>query len=86
MIENDKYIAIPPGMTIMEILEDRQIHISDFAILMNMSIYEINELLIGKLHITNTIATKLEETLCIPFEFWIKLEHQYLQKISLINN
>ncbi len=86
MVYNENYIAIPPGETILEQLEIENIDINEFCAKMTMSEDSVNQLLNGKIFLTSQIAHKLEDTLGIPANFWLKLEDKYRQKLSLIQN
>ena len=71
------YIAIPPGETIKEILEDRKISQIEFATRMELSQKHISQLLNGKVELTPETAVKLEFVLGMPAKFWSNLEAGY---------
>lgn len=84
MLKNNKVIAIPPGYTIKEQLEDRNINLNDFIVKMNMSKEDVKLLIEGKIILTNDLASKLELVLGLPKQFWINLENNYRNKLDAI--
>ena len=84
MLKNNKVIAIPPGYTIKEQLEDRNINLNDFIAKMNMSKEDVELLIEGNIKLTNDLASKLELVLGIPKQFWINLENNYRNKLDAI--
>ena len=77
-------IAIPPGETIKELLKDRGMPVTEFALKINLSKEQTNKLLKGSLILTPTIASRLENVLGGSSKFWIKLEHIYRGKLNKI--
>lgn len=84
MLKNNKVIAIPPGYTIKEQLEDRNINLNDFIVKMNMSKEDVELLIEGKVILTNELASKLELVLGLSKQFWINLENNYRNKLDAI--
>lgn len=80
--KNDGILAIPPGATIKEQLQDRGISVDNFAKQMHMSDEQVHNLLTGEIELTESIATKLESALEIPAKFWNKLEANYRAKLD----
>ena len=70
-------LAIPPGETILEIMEDRGITKQSIANSLNVSFTELNEIFSGNAKLTHDIALKLEETFGTPASFWDNLERNY---------
>lgn len=81
-----KYIAIPPGATIKEQLDNKMMSEKDFAVKMGMGDEEVKNLLNGNMDITTDIAKKLEEVLGVPASFWNRLEAIYREKLELIKH
>lgn len=79
-MEKCDIIATPPGATIKEQLIDKKISLQEFALQMNMSEESIERLIQGKTLLTADIASRLENVLGIPTDFWIKLEKIYRRK------
>lgn len=73
-------IAIPPGRTIYEQLQNKGITYKEFGSSMEMTEDEIKKLLNGELSITPDIAVRLEKVLSIPSKFWVNLEFIYTEK------
>ena len=87
MFENSKtYIAIPPGETIKEQLEDRDMSQKEFAQRMDLSEKHVSRLLNGKVGLTHDTALKLESVLGIKAEFWNNLENRYREKLALVKS
>ena len=80
MSEKTKYrspIAIPPGESLAEILEDREMTQADLAKRTNLTPKHINEVIAGKAAISPDMALRLETVLEIPASFWNNLEAKY---------
>mgnify|MGYP005755389833 CR=1 FL=1 len=89
MIKSNKTIALPPGATIKEQLDERSISQKEFAMRMEMSEKHISKLINGEVLLTTEMALKLEMVLGIPAKFWLNLEAIYREKlvrIELENN
>lgn len=78
-------IAIPPGYTIEEQINERGLTQKEFAKLMELTENSINELISGQMLLSVDIATKLEKVLGMPTQFWLNLETIYREKIERIN-
>ena len=81
MLKSRSFIAIPPGATIKEQLQDRGFRQIDFAFLMGMRERDFGKLLNGDALLTHDIALRLEMILGIPANFWDKLETIYRGKL-----
>lgn len=77
MIKRQKYIAVPPGATIKEQLEDRGMSREEFAKEMGMSEARVSELISGNIPLTTETAERLEAVLGVPAGFWNKMEAFY---------
>lgn len=77
-------IAIPPGETIKEQLEVREMHQNEFAERMGMSSKHISQLINGKVPLTHQTALKLENVLGMPARFWNNLEALYQEDLARI--
>lgn len=76
--------AVPPGLTLLEELEERGIKQKDFAKQIGMQPSHLSELLKGKRAINAEIASNLEAALDIPARFWLNLQSGYeLDKINI---
>ena len=77
VVESEHCIAVPPGETIKEQLEERNISMKEFTRSMGVSEKFIADLLDGDVALTESVAAKLESALGIPARFWINLEKIY---------
>ena len=84
MVDKNGIIAIPPGETIKEQLEYRDMTQVEFAERMGQSTKHISQLLNGKVPLTQQTALKLESVLGIPAKFWNNLEAIYQEDLARI--
>ena len=77
MIHSRTTIAIPPGMTIREQLDNRKMSQKEFANRMDMSEKHISRLINGKVELSHDVALRLESVFGIPAKFWNSLEALY---------
>lgn len=75
------YIS-PPGDTLLETLEERNLPIADFAERMNEPLKAIQEIIVGEALITPELALKLEQVLNIPATFWNNRERNYRESLA----
>ena len=83
--KNKKYIAIPPGATLAEQLQDMQITFKDFADRIECSERELKKLINGEIELSEKMSTQLEKLLGVSAQFWKNLEKNYREKLNLIN-
>ena len=74
-------IAIPPGATIKEQLDDRGMTQKEFALRMDMSEKHISQLINGEVRLTPAVALRLESVLGVPASYWNNLETRYREKL-----
>ena len=74
MIYSRNTVAIPPGMTIREQLNNRNMSQKEFANRMDMSEKHISRLINGKVELSHDVALRLESVFGIPAKFWNNLE------------
>ena len=79
--ESKTFIAIPPGMTIKEVLEDRHMTQKELATRMDMSEKHISKLINGEVPLTQDVAIRLERVFGVEASFWNGLEANYREKI-----
>lgn len=84
MLHDKNTIAVSPGATIQEQLEDREISQRDFAERMGMSENHISQLINGKVELTPEVALRLEAVLGVPAKFWNGLEALYRENLSRV--
>lgn len=70
-------IAIPPGETIVEILEDRKMSQQEFAEKLKEPPEHVKKIIEGTAVISDDISIKLETVHGIKATFWNKLEAKY---------
>ena len=79
-------LAIPPGETIQELLEDRGISQENFASMMNISADQVIRLISGEAAITAEMALQLEYIFGVPQAFWCNLEGIYRKKLTKLES
>jgi HTH-type transcriptional regulator/antitoxin HigA len=77
-------VAIPPGATIREQLENRGMKQKEFALRMGLSEKHISRLINGQVELTQDVALRLESVLGVPASFWNNLEAIYREKLARI--
>jgi len=76
-------IAIPPGATIEELLNDRYMNYSEFALKMGFSEeVDVNRLIKGEIKIDEAMARRLQNILGGTYVFWQNLESNYREKLN----
>lgn len=73
-------ISTPPGATIWEQLNFRDISVKTFAKDMGISTEQAEKLICGSIPLTPNMAMRLETVLGIPASFWNQLETTYRKK------
>lgn len=84
MEKSRSFIAIPPGATIKEQINNRRMSQKEFAIRMDMSEKHISKLINGEVQLTVDMARRLELVLGVPLQFWCNLETIYREKLVKI--
>lgn len=74
MLYSKTIIAIPPGATIKEQLENRNMKQIEFALRMGLSEKHISQLINGHVELTQDVALRLESVFGIPASFWNNLK------------
>ena len=83
-LKSDDIIATPPGLTIKEQLEDKNMSQKEFASRMELSERHISKLINGEVTLTFDVAKKLETVLGPSIQFWLNLENIYREKIEIV--
>lgn len=78
-------IAIPPGETVLEAIQERGMSQVDLATRMGRTPKFVTELVGGKSSITIETALALEQVLGIPASFWLSLESNYQETLARLN-
>ena len=87
MTNDNKYvadIAIPPGETILEMLETYNMTQVELAARMGFSKKHVNEIIKGKARITAETAVILERIFSLSASFWLNLETDYREALARI--
>ena len=86
MVRSRSYIATPPGATIKEQLNDREMSQKEFAARMDMSEKHISKLINGEVKLIPEVAVRLEMVLGVPAKFWNNLEAVYREKLLKVES
>ncbi|MQS76207.1 helix-turn-helix transcriptional regulator [Companilactobacillus halodurans] len=81
---SNQTIAVPPGFTIKEQLNNRQMSQKEFAVRMDMSEKHISHLITGKVELTFDVAQRLESVLGVPARIWSELELRYQERLAQV--
>lgn len=84
MLRSRTFLAVPPGETIKELLEDRGMKQKELAARMGMSEKHISRLINGEVQLTMDTARRLEMVLGPEAQFWCNLEILYRQEIMKV--
>jgi plasmid maintenance system antidote protein VapI/Zn-dependent peptidase ImmA (M78 family) len=74
-----------PGETILDILNERHLSVSQFASLMRQTADEVENLLEGRVTITLAVARQLSKVLGGSVEFWISRDFQYRDQAARLH-
>ncbi len=85
MVRSRSVIAIPPGETVKELLEDRGMSQKELAFRIGMSEKHISKLINGEVQLTVDMARRLEMALGPSVQFWCKLEAFYREDLLKAN-
>lgn len=85
MLHSEHVIAVPPGETIREQLDNRGMSQKEFALRMGMSEKHMSHLINGKVELTPEVSLRLESVLGIPAKFWTNLESAYRERLARVN-
>ena len=79
---SSKEMIIHPGETLKEAMEDRKISVEKLAHVTGFSSTYIIDVLNCEKNISDEFARKLEDSLHIDSEFWMKLNEDYLDELK----
>lgn len=85
MSEENQYLAqmaIPPGDTLQELLDDKMMSQKELALRIGCSQKHLNKVIKGTASITADFAVKLEDVLGVQASFWLNLEMNYQETLS----
>lgn len=86
---NNEYfagIAIPPGETLQDVLDDKLMSQKELALRLGCSQKHVNKIIKGTATITSDFAIRLEDVLGIPAHYWMNLEMNYQETVSRLNS
>ncbi len=74
--------AVPPGETLLEVLEERGLTQADLARRAGLSLKHVNLMTQGKVPISTEVALRLERVTGVAAGVWINLENQYREALA----
>ena len=77
-------VAIPPGDTIKEMINDRRISQKELATMLEITEKHMSKLINGEVRLTPEMAIKLSIVLGVTSDFWLSLEAQYRESLMMI--
>jgi len=72
----------PPGETLKEALEERNMSIDDLALTTRETTIYIQDFINAKVPLIDGFTRGLERALDIPADFWLALEHNYRESLK----
>ena len=81
-LEYDPSLVYPPGETLLELLEERSLPLSELAQLSGISETALVQIARGTLRISVELAHGLELGTQVPASFWLNLEHNYREYLQ----
>ena len=75
-------VVSPPGATIEDLLEEKNITQGEFSHIIGWSLDKVQDLIKGKEIITHEIAVSLESIFRVPATFWNERERRYREYIA----
>lgn len=82
MVRSRSFIAVPPGETIKELLDDRGMSQKELSVRLDMSEKHVSKLVNGEVQLTMDMARRLEMVLGPSAQFWCKLEAFYREDLA----
>lgn len=71
-----------PGDTIVDVLRERKLSLSELANALGQSLHEVNQLVTGRSTITIAVARKLSVVLGASIEFWMSRDFEYREQVK----
>lgn len=78
--------AVPPGETLLEVLEDKGMTQKELALRTNRPLKTINEIVQGKAAITPETALQFERVLGVPARLWNTMERNYREDLARLQD
>lgn len=76
-------IFVGPGATLREAMQNRDISLESMAQKLEITPFELFNIIIGVYPMHKELATQLEEHLGISADFWLRLEANYRAEMEL---
>ena len=73
----------PPGDTILDLLDEREWTQQQLADRLGYSLKHVNQLIKGKVPLTEDAAVRLQNVLGASVGFWLTREAQYRERVAL---
>ncbi len=79
IVKGQSYVreVMPPGETIKNMVESRDVDLIDLAYELKLSQNDLNDLLIGELLLTTKMAQALERIFGVEVSFWLDCETEF---------
>ncbi|MFH1329318.1 MAG: HigA family addiction module antitoxin [Actinomycetota bacterium] len=74
--------AVPPGETLLEVLEDRGLTQAELARRAGLSLKHVNLVAQGRVPISTEVALRLERVTGVPAAMWMNLETRYRERLA----
>lgn len=72
----------PPGLLLQDEIDAREISRRELAVILNLSVSEVSDLIVGNTPLTQSIADDLERAFKTPAHIWVGLEARYRQRLE----
>ena len=74
--------AVPPGETLVELLEERNMSQAELARHTDLSAKHINQIVKGHTPISSDVAFRFERVTGVPGRLWLNLENRYQERLA----
>ncbi|MXY77309.1 MAG: HigA family addiction module antidote protein [Acidimicrobiia bacterium] len=74
--------AVPPGETLVELIEERNMSQAELARRTDLSAKHINQIAKGHAPISNDVALRFERVTGVPARLWLNLENRYQERLA----
>lgn len=76
----------PPGDTIIDLMDEHGLTDEELSKKIGLSVRKGQQLLNGHIHLSECMASKLQEIFNVSIDFWLKREYAYRKHIENLNN
>jgi len=74
--------AVPPGETLLEVLEEREMSQAELARRTDLSAKHINQIVKGHVPLSPDVALRLDRVTGVPARLWLNLEGKYRERLA----